>query len=156
MKHSDMSAEENIINQIEKVFGSAPRPEHFTNYKHCCECFDHDDLLRARNTRTLAIEDVGNAGWDPVCFISPEGFRYYLPAFLRLALNSDRYLPQLLFHLIYDGEGNARFRHCSPTERKAVVEFLWHIVESRSSLVADYLCEEDLQRAIVIWSDGAV
>jgi hypothetical protein len=148
-----MSVEEKIINHVEEAFGSAPRPEHFTNYEHCCECFDHDELLRARDRQTLTIEDVGNAGWDPVCFMSVEGFRYYLPALLRLALDSDTYLPQLLFHLLYDGERNARMSHCSPAERKAVVDFLWHTVEHRPSAVAD--CEEDLQRAIAIWSDGA-
>lgn len=37
----------------------------------------------ARDLDTLKLEDVGNLGWNPICFITPVGFRYYFPAFAR-------------------------------------------------------------------------
>ena len=55
-----------------KAFLAEPLPDHFTDYTHCCECAEHDELLRARDRETLALEDVGNAGWDPICFVTAE------------------------------------------------------------------------------------
>lgn len=58
----------------------ASRPEHFTDRNHCCECADHDDLLRSRNIDSLTIDDLGNPGWDPICFVTDKAFFYYFPA----------------------------------------------------------------------------
>lgn len=147
------------MSAISKAFLAEPRPDHFTDYTHCCECAEHDELLRARDRETLALEDVGNAGWDPICFVTAEGFRYYLPPLVRLALsqpddrNAGPYLSQLLFHLIGDGENNRRVSCCSPTQRRAVVEFLWHAASARDCAAEG--CEDDLQRAIEDWSADA-
>jgi hypothetical protein len=152
-----MAGDEEILKIVMKAFEAEPRPEHFTNYQHCCECAEHDALLSSRDVSNLRVEDVNNPGWDPICFITAEGFRYYLPALVRLALESsslknDWYLPQLLFHLIADGPQNRRVACCTEPQQRAVADFLWHIVETRSDLVAENLIEDDLQRAIEIWS----
>jgi hypothetical protein len=60
--------------------------------------------LRNRDRDTLAVADVGNPGWDPICFITGEGFNYYFPTLARLALADPAdehgwYFEQLLFHL---------------------------------------------------------
>jgi hypothetical protein len=34
---------------LDAAFGPCPRPEHFTNDKHCEECAEHDELLRNRD-----------------------------------------------------------------------------------------------------------
>ena len=81
-----MSSDAQVLETIQQAFASSPRPRHFTNYTHCSECAEHDEVLRSRDVQTLRIEDVGNPGWDPICFISPEGFAYYVPALARLAL----------------------------------------------------------------------
>ncbi len=154
-----MASDHEIMGAINKALLAEPRPDHFTDYTHCCECAEHDELLRARDRETLALEDVGNAGWDPICFVTAEGFRYYLPALVRLALsrpddrNAGPYLSQLLFHLIGDGENNRRVSCCSPAQRRAVVEFLRHA--AKTSDCAAEGCEDDLQRAIEIWSADA-
>ncbi len=114
------------LRAIEEAFRGSPRPEHFTDYRHCCECAEHDELLRSRDLDTLGIADVGNPGWDPICYITDEGFRYYLPALARLALAAPLeaggwYMPQLLFHLGYQGQGNRRNPHvfrCRQVGRK--------------------------------------
>ncbi len=112
-----MATDQEIIDAVRHAFATEPRPEHFTNYRHCCECAEHDALLASRDLQSLRLEDVNNAGWDPICFATAAGFRYYLPALVRLAFESitsaDWYLPQLLFHLIGDGPQNRRVVCCT-------------------------------------------
>jgi hypothetical protein len=76
-----------IIADIDAAFGGAVKPAHFTNYDHCEECAEHDQLLRQRDRATLKIEDVGNPCWTPIPFSSPEGGAYYMPTLVRLALS---------------------------------------------------------------------
>lgn len=68
---------EEKLQRIREAFAHEPRPEHFTNYTHCEECAEHDETLRAHHPDTIAEEHVGHAGWDPICFITEAGFRYY-------------------------------------------------------------------------------
>src|SRR5690242_13994900 len=101
-----VSSDDDILEVVRQAFAVCPRPEHFTDFTHCEECREHDDLLRSRDVDSLRGEDVGNPGWDPLCFTSAEGFAYFFPALARLALDSagpdrDWYGPQLLFHLTY-------------------------------------------------------
>jgi hypothetical protein len=145
-----------IIDAVREAFAAEPRPEHFTDYSHCCECAAHDALLASRDLDSLRVEDINNPGWDPICFVTAEGFRYYLPALVRLALASstskDGYLPQLLFHLIGDGPQNRRVVCCTAGQRRAIAAVLWHVVETWHELIARDDIEEDLQRALEIWS----
>ena len=153
-----MPSDASIIQTVQRAFAKRRRPEHFTDYTHCAECADHDAVVRARDIYSLRIEDVGNPGWDPICFITPEGFAYYLPALIRLALahpadQPDWYGAQLLTHLTSDGSASERIRVCTLEQRRAVVEFLHHLVETRSHLADSYLRSDDLCRAIESWSD---
>jgi hypothetical protein len=154
-----MPTDQEILDAVRHAFASEPRLEHFTNHTHCCECAEHDALLASRDLDTLRVEDVNNAGWDPICFVTAAGFRYYLPALLRLALVSataeDWYLPQLLFHLISDGPQNRRVICCTAGQQRAIVAALWHVVETRPELIVRYAIEDDLQRALGIWSAPA-
>lgn len=68
-----------------ELFGETPRPEHFTNHTHCSECAEHDETLRNETLESLSYDHL-RPGWDPLCFINPEGFQYYFPALVRLAL----------------------------------------------------------------------
>ena len=154
-----MATDQAIIDAVRQAFAAETRPEHFTDDTHCCECAEHDALLASRDLDSLRVEDVNNAGWDPICFVTAAGFRYYLPALVRLALESataeDWYLPQLLFHLIGDGPQNRRVMCCTAGQRRAVVAVLWHVVETRPELIVRDAIEEDLQRALEIWSAPA-
>jgi len=78
--------EENVLEEIRRAFVRVPRPAHFTNYTHCSECREHDDLMRSRTPDTLTLEDV-RFEWSPVPLLTAEGFRYYFPALVRLALS---------------------------------------------------------------------
>jgi len=147
-----------IIQTVQRAFAKRRPPAHFTNFEHCEECAEYDAILRSRDIYSLRIEDVGNAGSDPICFISPEGFAYYLPALVRLALAEpaepyDWYGAQLLFHLCSDGLRNERVLACSIQQRRAVVAFLRHLIETRSELADIYGCSDELFQAIEYWSD---
>ena len=149
-----------VVALVDAAFADCLRPEHFTNHSHCSECAEHDDLLRSRDRNTLKVEDVGNPGWDPLCFATDEGFKYYVPALVRLALREplpsvDWYFPQLLFHLTYkDGEVR-RLPSCSDQQRDAVGLFLRHVQETRKALIMDHLCEDKLKEAIASWAISA-
>jgi hypothetical protein len=88
-----MKSDADVIAEIDKTFGRCAKPDHFGNFLHCEECAEHDQLLRDRTRETLTIEDVGNVGWDPLCFSSAAGIAYYFPKLARLAISppTDQY-----------------------------------------------------------------
>jgi hypothetical protein len=55
---------------------NVPRPQHFTNYMHCCECAEHDETLRNSDVHSIGLEELGSASWDPLCFCSAEGLLF--------------------------------------------------------------------------------
>lgn len=149
-----MATDAEVRQSIQVAFGRAKKPVHFTNYTHCEECREHDDLLRARDVHSLKISDIDNPGWDPICYISPEGFAYYFPAFVRLTLENgkDSYLSQLLFHLTYQGKENKHLRNFSREQRSAVAAFLEHIADAHLDIIEHQLCNADLETARILWS----
>ena len=152
-----MPSDAEILERVERAFAECPRPEHFTNYQHCCECAEHNETLRAKDVATLSMEDVGYPSWDPVCFLTAEGFLYYFPALARLALEEPGklgwYGDQFLFHLLSDGRRNRRIMACSAEQRRSVVELLTYIVETRAVLADQYDRGHELVRAIEYWSE---
>lgn len=114
---------------VSGAFRGAPRPEHFTDYRHCEECAEHDSTLRAHTRESISVRELGNPGWDPVCFLTDEGFRYYLPALARLALatGNDSYLDQFLFHL----NQSRRLKTFSLEQKDAISTFLKHLREAK-------------------------
>jgi len=140
------------------LFGHVPRPEHFTDYTHCCECAEHDETLRSRNPDTLTSEDV-RLGWDPLCFISPVGFQYYFPALTRLALEGtgDSYfIDRLIFHLELDGRRNSRYLQFTAEQRLFVVKLLHYLVETRAEEIENNLDSDPLFRTLEIWEEDNV
>jgi hypothetical protein len=149
-----------VIASLDAAFGNCARPEHFTDYQHCCECAEHDELLRSRDRRSLQLHDVGNPGWDPLCFTSAEGLLYFIPRLGRLALSLpepgfDWYAPQLHFHLTYEGPENRILRAATRTQRAAVVTLLRHIVQTRRTLCEEWACRDDLLAAAELWEKGS-
>lgn len=149
-----------VLRHVREVFALAARPERFTDRDHCCECAEHDDLLRSRDLDSLTVEDVGNPGWDPICFATDEAFFYFLPALARLALDEPAighgwYFEQFLFHLTYEGASNRRLRAASPKQRGAVLLLLHHVQRTRPALVREHLCGEELRHALTVWGSNA-
>jgi hypothetical protein len=149
-----------LLAEVEATFGSYDRPEHFTNFAHCCECAEHDALLRSRARGQLRTEDVSNAGWNPVCFATNEAFRYLVPDLVRLALrpvgDGDEWsFPNLLFHLGYEGERNRYWSYFSLRERAVIVSVLRHIERTRANDLLHFASAEEVGPVIELWERRA-
>jgi len=144
--------------QHAKQLFNVPKPVHFTNYRHCCECAEHDATLLAQDVNSIGIKQLGNPGWDPLCFASPEGFLYYMPALVRLTLDTihkpqERYLDQMLFHLMRDGRDNGVVRACSAEQRAFIAGFLEHVMDQYGTAMDECpFLADDILNAYEIWS----
>ncbi|WP_210396266.1 hypothetical protein [Motiliproteus sediminis] len=133
---------------------AVPKPAHFTDYRHCDECAEHDDTLRRFDVHSIGAAQLCSPSWDPITFASPEGKRYYLPAMIRLAastLAADYYLDQLLFHLLGDGENNTLVAACTPAQRALVVRFLIWLLEYHLDQLDNDGLGDQLLQAVAIW-----
>jgi hypothetical protein len=143
--------------QARLVF-DVPKPEHFGDYRHCCECAEHDETLSAHDVDSIGLGQLGNPGWDPLCFSSAEGLVYYMPALIRITLETidspgEVYLDQLLFHLMQDGEGNRLVSACSREQRAFVADFLEYLVDNHGPQIeAGAFSADHVLRAHEIWS----
>jgi hypothetical protein len=148
----------NWTQEAKRLF-NIPQPGHFTNYRHCCECAEHDATLLAHDVDSIGLEQLGNPGWDPMCFALVGGFLYYLPALIRLTLETmekpqERYLDQFLFHLMRDGKDNDLVRACSPEQHAFVAEFLAYLIDQYSAELDGCTYSDDILKAYDIWSVG--
>ena len=146
------------IQQAQQRF-NVPKPAHFTNYRHCCECAEHDATLLACDVDSINLQQLSNPGWDPLCFVSPEGFLYYFPALIRITLDTmampqDRYLDQLLFHLMRDGKDHDLVRACNREQRTFVAEFLAYLIEEYAAEIDECTYADDMLKAHDIWNIG--
>lgn len=139
-----------------KVLFTEPRPDHFTNYNHCDECWEHDETLRQSDVDSIGMEQLGNPGWDPICFCSVAGKKYYMPALIRLALTTlekECYLDQLLFHLAWDDVKNALFVECNPEQRRFIAEFCSYLLEHHIDRIDQLNLGDELLSVYQIWSE---
>lgn len=88
-----------VLAAIDQAFGSIPRPEIMTrNPHHCDECEEHERVMKGVTPLNITLKEIGNPGWDPVCYVTDEAYRYFMPGFVRLIF-SDDYLDQFIFHI---------------------------------------------------------
>jgi len=129
---------ERIVATFAEIFADVPRPAHFTNHTHCEECAEHDAVMRSRDRATLRLEDVDNLGWNPVVFLTPEGFRYYLAALVRVAFESEDegFLSDLVsFHLRVDCEWH--FELLTTRECEVVLELIQSVRTDFASVLEE-------------------
>lgn len=145
------------IEEAKKHF-SADKPGHFTNYTHCEECAEHDETLRTASIDSIGMAELGNAGWDPMCFCSAEGMGYYFPALVRLSLDTandgEFYFEQLLFHLQYDFEENCFLKHCSTTQRAFIAKFIWHMISTFPVQLEENMCASQALDTYEFWNSA--
>lgn len=90
------------VQKVREAFRDAPRPEglFIDGTCRCEECEEHNRTLSSHDVDSITLEELGNPGWDPICFASDAAFLYYMPAMFRLAFEDEGYyIYQLLFHL---------------------------------------------------------
>jgi hypothetical protein len=150
--------EAELLGLVDRAFRSSPRPAHFTNFDHCGECAEHDELLRSRDRDTLTLDDVGNAGWDPLSFTSSAGVAYYMPALVRLALEAREplgglwYAGQLMIHFWHGGRYNKHLHEFDAQQRHAVIAFAEFLINERPQESGPYA--EDLLQVHDYWTAG--
>ena len=145
--------------QHAKQLFNVPKPVHFTNYRHCCECAEHDATLLAYDVNSIGVEQLGNPGWDPLCFASVQGLLYYMPALIRLTLETmdkpqERYFGQLLFHLMREDKDHDLVRACSPEQRTLVAAFLAYLIDQYSAELDECTYSDDMLTAYDMWRVG--
>ncbi len=143
------------ITEAKRIF-YIDKPEHFTNYEHCEECLEHDQTLLNSSIDTIGLTELGNPGWDPMCFASTEGKKYYMPSLIRLSLetmDSDFYFGQLLFHLESNGKDNDFYLGCNSDQRTFILSFIEHIILNYTIHLVENFCEHEALKAQEIWSN---
>ena len=90
-----------ILEEVKEMFATELRSEAFIDYNHCEECADHNETLKKYDRNAIPLEELNNPGWYPICFVTPEAFRYLFPRLCELAygVGNEYYLGQFLFHL---------------------------------------------------------
>ena len=142
------------IKESKSLF-TAKKPEHFTDFEHCSECAEHDRTLLDSSIDGIGLDALGNPGWDPLCFCSPEGLAYYFPALVRLSLetaeNDAFYFGQLLFHLAYGGEENRLLLHFSGTQKVFVASFIEYMIATFPDEIEKNMCADEALRTHELW-----
>ena len=112
-------------------------------------------MLVSNDVDSIGLDELGNPGWDPICFCTSEGFLYYMPALIRLTLDTidgNQYLDQFLFHLIGDGRDNRRVVACNNEQRAFVARFIEYLIENHTERIEEALCySDDVLKAHDIW-----
>jgi hypothetical protein len=144
----------NWIEQAKRLF-KAEKPAHFTDFTHCEECAEHDQTLLAADIDHIGLAELGNPGWDPLCFCHSAGLRHYLPALVRLALDTldaEFYLGQLLFHLETQGMDQDLWRACTPEQRRFIAHFMEYLIAQHSEVIEYNGYADEVLRVHAIWS----
>lgn len=134
------------------------KPRHFTDFEHCPECREHDETLLGSSIDQIGIDELGNPGWDPMCFCSAEGIEYYFPALVRLslatAIEEHFYFGQLLFHLEYGGKENRFLQHCSVPQRRFIARFIEHMIATYPGEIEENMCATEALNTYELWTDA--
>jgi hypothetical protein len=102
--------------RIEAAFAGTPRPKHFVQPDHCCECAESDAFFQEHTPLSFGnlVDPIETL---PVAFLSEEAFRYLAPGILRFLTRSgeDYGVDGVLFHLenrwqSFDSEQRAAVR----------------------------------------------
>jgi hypothetical protein len=137
------------IAEAERIF-SVEKPKHFTDFDHCEECLEHDETLLLHTYQSIGMEELGNPGWHPLCFVeSFEGINYYFPAQVRLSLSDPEYVDQLLFHLNHKGRGNKYLSIFNKEQKEFVTNLLKFILNIHGS--SSHTNVGELEKTIELW-----
>ena len=147
-----------ILAEAKKLF-AREKPTHFVDFNHCEECSEHDATLLKHDVDTISLEELGNPGWDPICFVDVNGFKYYFPALIRLCLesgnaNGSYYIDQFLFHISYGATEKEFLLEFSDCEKGFVSNFLNYLLDEKTQLIEENLDTDDLLSAIETWQNG--
>jgi hypothetical protein len=121
---------EGILAGIDEAFGCDRPARRVRNPGHCDECAEHEGTMQAVTPETVSLDQVGNLAWDPVCYLTDEAWRYFVPGLARLAPGhgDGYYLDQFLFHL-----ESGRIDCLNAEQCRALSALLDHLYETMAS-----------------------
>lgn len=139
---TDREKAKHPVLRIRDLFSTEKRPEHFTDVTHCEECADHDGTLQNWDNTNLPSKVVTNPGWNPIPFLTPEGYRYYYPRLCELAYGTGEnyFLDSFLGQLEY------RLDLLSQVEKEATRALLIDIAETLQKDILLNLTGPDIDR----------
>ena len=136
---------EEALAAVRRASKSVPRPElMICGTCSCDDCVEHNQTLLSHTPETIKLQELGNPGWDPICFASDRAFAYYLPGMERMAFEDAGYIDQLLFHLSCPGRVEALNRAQATAARDA----LWVMVEGAGEDAERFFDERLMEEAI--------
>jgi hypothetical protein len=136
---------DSAIANVRNAFRDAPRPGEFIRGTcRCEECLEHNQTMASHTPDTISMKELGNPGWDPICFANDQAFAYYLPAMIRLAFGPAGYACQLLFHLSIP----ERAESLTARQAAAVMEALRAVAEAQPDQFATGLDKSRLAEAM--------
>ena len=149
-----------VMAEIDSAFGDIAKPQHFTNFAHCRESLEHDDVLRSQTVKTIARSDLGNVGWNPMTFANGLGRAYYFPALARYAAipsdwpQRDSYIDLLACNLGGDPKANKLFQFCNSRQREGIASLMdW--LSSESENAREFNSAARSYAGWPTWADGA-
>jgi hypothetical protein len=144
-----------IIERAFTVFQNVERPAHFTNFNHCCECREHDEVLLAGTPATISRSDLGTMAWDPITFTTGTGFRYYIPGLIRVVLTQtgdNNYYEQFLWHMASPDQVKERCPEITEEECEVISETLEYLLNHRTTEIDEECMADTLLAAVESWT----
>lgn len=101
--------------------------------------------MQAVTPETVSLEQVGSPAWDPVCYLTDEAWRYFMPGFARLALGrgGHYYLDQFLFHL-----ESGRVNCLNAKQCRVLSAFIDHLYETMADEIEGNMDDKSLGRVM--------
>jgi hypothetical protein len=140
-----MNKREEALDAVAEAFGEVARPQEFIwGTCRCPECLEHNQTLADHTPATITLKELGNPGWDPLCFANEQAFLYYLPAMMRLIFEDPYYIDQVLFHLNCPNRPGP----LTAPQAKALVQVLWTFLEVEEERLGKFLDEVSWEQAM--------
>ena len=132
---------------------STSKPENFGNFYHCEKCAESNQLLKSKDLDSIRLCDL--EPHSPMSFCSDEGKKYYMPALIRICLESSDdyfYFGDLLYILDSDGKGNSLFTSCNGEQREFIRSFIEFMIDSYPEEIENNQCSHEAFRTYEVWS----
>lgn len=149
------------IKALYEEFSVYERPEHFTDYKHCDECEEHNNTMKSASLDTLCSEHLGCIGYAPFSFLTEHALAYYLPRIIELAsigelnIHGEPFVLQVVLQL-YPTNNYDRFTRYTKSQCHAVYEALCYTNATQYDVLREYHYDSDMEAAIQYWKNRCI
>ena len=149
------SDDEAIYKKVLSAFAESERPEQFTCMDGDFECMDAEKLWQARTPESLQFSDIYETLSWPDNELLEEGWLYYFPGFVRVALENAKNTSgdsppceRLVFYMLWE---HCRLHDaCSDSQRKIVSKLVDYLL-SQHIEPCDYFTTEEREKVSAYW-----